>query len=248
MAHTITLHHLNASRSNRIFWVLEELNLPYKVQVHFRLPTKRAPPSLKQVSPLGRAPALELDGDLLTESAYIVHTLLSLPEVQKAAKDGEIDVQTENTKDDIFWSHFAEGSQLNLLQAIGTIGATSQVWRKGGLPGLPELSEEQKSGIEKYSGWLTTIFFKDAAQNTFDLAESFLEKQDTIFFSGTNKPGEGDFMMFFAIHSLFDSTWTGLNFNVGPNLKKWHETVLARPAAQRALEREKKEEQNKSRI
>lgn len=31
---TITLHHLRASRSARIFWVLEELGLQYDVAVH----------------------------------------------------------------------------------------------------------------------------------------------------------------------------------------------------------------------
>lgn len=31
---TITLHHLRASRSARIFWVLEELGLSYDVAVH----------------------------------------------------------------------------------------------------------------------------------------------------------------------------------------------------------------------
>jgi glutathione S-transferase len=31
---SITLHHLRASRSARIFWVLEELGLKYDVSVH----------------------------------------------------------------------------------------------------------------------------------------------------------------------------------------------------------------------
>ncbi|OWZ31803.1 glutathione transferase [Cryptococcus neoformans C23] len=244
MPHQIILHHLNNSRSDRIFWTLEELNLPYDVQVHFRLPTRSAPPSLHKVSPLGRAPALILDGRLLTESAYIIHTLLSLPEVQQAAQKGEIDVQVENTNDDVFWSHFAEASMMNLLQGMATVGATSQGWLSGKVPGLPELSEDEKKGIQKYSSWVQDGYFRPNIQSPIDFAENFLAKQDAPFFSGTSKPGEGDFMMFFAINSLLGGSRADMGFKVGPNLKKWYDIVLSRPAGKKALERLKQEEES----
>ena len=46
---TIIVHHLNNSRSQRILWLLEELNLPYEIRHHardafarrFRAPTWR---------------------------------------------------------------------------------------------------------------------------------------------------------------------------------------------------------------
>ncbi|WWD22094.1 hypothetical protein CI109_106583 [Kwoniella shandongensis] len=246
MTPSITLHHLNVSRSDRIFWLLEELKLPYNVQVHFRLPTRSAPPSLHAIAPLGRAPALLLDDELLTESAYIIHTLLSLPEVQDAAKKGEIDVQVENTKDDLFWSHFSEGSMMNLFQAGAIVGATGQGWTQGGL--VKGLSDEEKKGIEKYSGWVVNAYLKPQQQSTIDLAEGFLAKGNK-WFSGTDKPGESDFMFFFIINSLLGGTRKDAGYNIGPALRKWYETVMARPAAQKALQRLKDEEEKaKSKI
>jgi len=71
----ITLHHLNFSRSTRVIWLLEELGLDYKLVKHDRDQNFRAPPSLAEVHPLGRAPVL-VEGDLvLAESGAILRYL-----------------------------------------------------------------------------------------------------------------------------------------------------------------------------
>ena len=51
---TLTVHHLDNSRSQRVLWLLEELGLPYEI-VHYRRDPKTmlAPPSLRQVHALG---------------------------------------------------------------------------------------------------------------------------------------------------------------------------------------------------
>lgn len=68
----LTLHHLEASRSSRILWLLEALRLEYELVTHKRGPDLRASADLKQVHPLGKAPIL-VDGDLvLVESATIL--------------------------------------------------------------------------------------------------------------------------------------------------------------------------------
>ncbi len=47
----ITLHHLENSRSQRVLWLLEELQLPYEIKRYARDPkTMLAPPELKQVT------------------------------------------------------------------------------------------------------------------------------------------------------------------------------------------------------
>ncbi len=73
----IELHHLNESRSRRISWLLEELELPYELIQHRRDPqTNLAPVSLEAVHPLGKAPVLR-DGDLvLIESGAIIDYLI----------------------------------------------------------------------------------------------------------------------------------------------------------------------------
>lgn len=69
---SITVHHLNQSRSQRILWLLEELGLTYEVVRCQRNPgTMLAPPELKRIHPLGKSPVVTLDGEVLTESGAI---------------------------------------------------------------------------------------------------------------------------------------------------------------------------------
>ncbi len=72
----IIVHHLEASRSQRVLWLLEELGLPYEIKHYKRDPrTRLAPPELKQVHPLGKSPVIT-DGDLvLAESGAILEYL-----------------------------------------------------------------------------------------------------------------------------------------------------------------------------
>lgn len=73
----IELHHLHASRSRRITWLLEELGLEYKLVQYERDPvTHLAPPELARIHPLGKAPVLCDDGQVLIESGAIVDYLV----------------------------------------------------------------------------------------------------------------------------------------------------------------------------
>ena len=61
---TITVLHLNESRSQRVLLLLEELGVPYEVRRYERnRKTMLAPDALKSVHPLGKSP-LVVDGDL----------------------------------------------------------------------------------------------------------------------------------------------------------------------------------------
>src|SRR5688572_33091044 len=73
---TITVHHLNNSRSQRVLWLLEELGLEYEVKRYQRNPqTMLAPPELRAVHPLGKSPVITDDsasgGVTLAESGAI---------------------------------------------------------------------------------------------------------------------------------------------------------------------------------
>src|SRR6185369_13492646 len=58
----IKVHHLNNSRSQRILWLLEELELPYEIVKYQRMEgIPLAPPELKQVHPLGKSPVITDD-------------------------------------------------------------------------------------------------------------------------------------------------------------------------------------------
>lgn len=68
----ITIHHLGVSQSDRIVWLMEELDLPYKLQWWDRGEDFLAPDGFRALHPAGTAPIIE-DGDLvLAESTAIV--------------------------------------------------------------------------------------------------------------------------------------------------------------------------------
>lgn len=71
----ITVHHLDNSRSQRILWLLEELELEYEIVFHKRHAIGFAPPELKDVHPLGKAPAVVLDGQVVAESGAAVELI-----------------------------------------------------------------------------------------------------------------------------------------------------------------------------
>ena len=75
---TLKLHHLNASRSQRIVWLLLELGVPHEIVHHTRdLTTRRGPADLAKIHPLGKSPLLEHDGLVIAETGAIAEYLLA---------------------------------------------------------------------------------------------------------------------------------------------------------------------------
>jgi glutathione S-transferase len=73
----LTIHHLTTSQSERVLWLCEELGLDYKLVRHERMPiTRLAPPSLREMTPMGTGPVME-DGDIvMSESGAIVEYII----------------------------------------------------------------------------------------------------------------------------------------------------------------------------
>jgi len=105
----LTVHHLNNSRSQRVLWLLEELNLNYEIKHYQRNPkTMLAPASLKKVHPLGKSP-LVTDGNIvLAESGAIIDYLVN------RYGNGKLKPKSESP-DALrysYWLHYAEGSAI----------------------------------------------------------------------------------------------------------------------------------------
>ena len=104
----IRVHHLNNSRSQRVLWLLEELNLPYEIVRYQRNKlTMLAPEALKHVHPLGKSPVIEDDGRTLAETGLIVEYLV----------DRHGPVLAPPRESDLYWRyrywlHYAEGSAM----------------------------------------------------------------------------------------------------------------------------------------
>ena len=105
----ITVHHLNESRSQRILWLLEELELPYEIKFHTRdAATRLAPPELKAVHPLGKSPVISDEHGTIIESGAIIDHLIRKHgggHLQPAADSADYEVYNQ-------WLHYAEGSAM----------------------------------------------------------------------------------------------------------------------------------------
>jgi glutathione S-transferase len=104
----IVVHHLNDSRSQRILWLMEELGLPYELKKYERLETRLAPPELKAIHPLGKAPVITDDGRTVFESGAIVDYLIRRYGKGKLQPDPA----TPAYDDYQMWLHYAEGSAM----------------------------------------------------------------------------------------------------------------------------------------
>lgn len=102
----LTVYHLGISQSDRIIWLLEELGVPYRMEVFTRQSTGYAPDELKAIHPLGRAPVIRDGGITLAESGAIVEYLCH------RHGHGRLWVApaASNYPDFLFWFHLAPGT------------------------------------------------------------------------------------------------------------------------------------------
>ncbi len=105
----LVVHHLNDSRSQRVLWLLEELELPYVIAQHQRdAVTRLAPPELAAIHPLGKSPVV-VDGDqTIIESGAIIDFII------RRHGGGRLQPETFSPAYDTYqqWLHYAEGSAM----------------------------------------------------------------------------------------------------------------------------------------
>ncbi len=174
---SIILHHLNASRSFRILWLLEEINQPYELKSYFRdKTTNLAPQELKNIHPLGKSPVIELNGKVIAESGAIVEILIEkfAPQLMPA-KD------SDSYLDYLQWVHFSESSAMvpYLLNIFNSI--------------------ELKNGTQ-------LKFLDQYAQTELNKVFSYLDQQlvGKKFLVGDCLTG-ADFMIGFVVYGLINS-------------------------------------------
>jgi glutathione S-transferase len=131
----IVVHHLNDSRSQRILWLLEELELPYEIKHYARDATTRlAPPELKAIHPLGKSPVVTEGEATVIESGAIVDYIL------RHHGGGRLQPDRTTPAYDVYqqWLHYSEGSAmlpLMLFMYVGRLG-------EAGAPLQPRLEGE----------------------------------------------------------------------------------------------------------
>ncbi len=209
---TITVHHLEHSRSVRALWLLEELGLDYELRRYARNKRFRAPPELAEVHPLGRAPVVEVDGKKLAESGAIIEYFADR---EAKLRPSEPDALLEYR----FFLHYAEGSAMPplLVQLIVDRVRSSPVPFF-----LKPVTKKIASGVEE-------AFTREAIATHFGFVNDTLGRRP--YFAGDEFSG-ADIQMYYAVEaarSRQPAHW--------PHIDAWLERVTARDAFVRALDK-----------
>lgn len=213
----ITLHHLNNSRSQRVLWLLEELELPYEIKLYQRDPkTMLAPPALRQIHPLGKSPVITDDGLTIAESGAIVEYLI------ERYADGKF-IPAHGTPERLryrYWLHYAEGSAMPLLLLQLIFSRLPQA--------VPALIRPIARLI---AGGFRQKFLSPQLARHLQYLEDELAQGG--WFAGDSFTA-ADIQMSFVVEGL--RSRGGLDARY-PHLLRYLEAIHARPAYQRALER-----------
>ncbi|MFP5392559.1 MAG: glutathione S-transferase [Gammaproteobacteria bacterium] len=214
----ITVHHLNNSRSQRILWLLEELDLEYEIKKYQRNPKNMlAPPELRAVHPLGKSPVIEDGGTVVAESGAIIEYLI------ERYGNGRL-APAPGTPDKLrytYWLHFAEGSAMPpLLMKL--------VFDRVENGRMPFFVKPIARGIARKvkGGFVQPQIDAQLAYMESELAKS-------SWFAG-EAFSAADIQLSFVLEAA--SARGGLDQRY-PKLSAWLERIHARPAYQRALER-----------
>ena len=200
----IVIHHLEKSRSSRIIWALEELGLDYKIEYYKRSPTFVAPPELRKIHPLGKAPILTDDGVAYAESGAILEYL--------RLQYGH--TQPKNIHQYSFWLHYAEGSLMPLFVFKLVLGLVT--------PKVPFLI---RPVAQKITQGIEQSFIEPRLKDHIEYVEHFLGEHDYM----ADEFSFADIQMAFPLKVL--STRTQLDI---PNILNYLKRLEERPAYRRA--------------
>ncbi|PWN51652.1 thioredoxin-like protein [Violaceomyces palustris] len=222
---TIIVHHLNNSRSQRVLWLLEELEIPYEIRHYQRGADKRAPKELYQVHPLGKSPVITDDnrqGKVIAESGAIVEYL-----VRNYGQGKAVVKDQERLDEDVFFSHFAEGSLMPalVLKLIFGIIPTQ----------APFLV---KPLVKAICGGVEQAFVNPEVNSKIKFVGDELETRGggKQWLAGGDKDGNptaADYQMAFPLEAAV----AGRVKDLPQSIKNYVEMIHSRPAYKRALEK-----------
>jgi glutathione S-transferase len=107
----VTIYHLEGRRSERIVWLMEELQLPYKLEFK-RGDLMGSMATIRAINPtVPMAPTVKYGDQILVESGAIIETILErhAPGILRPALD------SADYPHHLMWMHYAEGSLASRL-------------------------------------------------------------------------------------------------------------------------------------
>ena len=213
----ITVHHLEHSRSQRILWLLEELGVDYEIKQYERDPeTRLAPPEMRDIHPLGKAPLIT-DGEVtIAESGAIIEYLVAKYD------DGTLR-PAEGTNERLaytYWLHYAEGTFAPLM-------LVSLLMARIESAPLPFFLKPVARGI---AGKIRESYLDQNVKRNLDFIELTLSKSS--WFCG-DRLTAADIQMSFAV----EAAEARVDMSNYPGIAGFLERMRARPAYQAAVEK-----------
>ncbi|RDW68082.1 hypothetical protein BP6252_09478 [Coleophoma cylindrospora] len=210
-----TLHHLNDSQSQRILWLLEELDIPYNLVLYERNPASdpvapyQAPAALKATGPYGRSPLLVAgaqDGHRYIPESHAIVTYLLRTFDSDGKKLGHADWIRDEILCSLIATSLSRANYCVLMLDFGIIkNGTKDIMDIPGLHAtLTHFERELKEGGGKW-------------------------------FMG-DRPGRPDFLAEFALTTAKARKWVDYEKDF-PALNAWLTMVYERPAWKRAMEK-----------
>ena len=215
----ITVHHLENSRSQRVLWLLEELEMPHEVKRYERdRKTSLAPPDLLKVHPLGKSPVITDGAITVAETGAIVEYLVDKAGGALRPEPGSADQRRYS-----YWTHFAEGSAMPpLVMAL--------VFQKLRTAPMPFFARPIARAI-------ADKVMQGFVQPNLDRNLAFMDSElsDRGWFAGRSFSA-ADVMMSFPVEAALLRSGRDATARA-PRLADFLERIRKRPAWQRALER-----------
>ncbi len=201
----ITIHHLGVSQSDRVVWLLEELDTPYELKWYNRGEDFLAPPDYRALHPVGTAPIIT-DGDLvMAESTAIVEYL------SQRYGGGCLSVAPDDPEypNDLYWMQFNNNFQSVLFMKMA--------YQAGG-------------GDLAAGGQVVDVMLR-REEGLYTYLEQRLGESD---FLGAERFTCADIMSMFNLTSLEMLGARPIDDSL-PNTRAYVERIAARPAYQKAM-------------
>ncbi len=202
----LTLFHAPLTRSTRVRWLLEELDVPHDLRTIDFFSDERSTPEFRALSPLGRLPVIQ-DGDfVLFESGAIVEYLLE----EHGSGRFQPGSSPKERAPMLQWIHWGESTILPAMDKILEHAIVRPPDQR-----VASVAEEGRVQTGECLDVLETQLAKTKEKGGYLLGE----------LTGA------DFVMFYGV---WFSELLGETDN-RPNLKAYYDTFMARPKFQKAM-------------
>lgn len=201
----ITIHHLGVSQSDRVVWLMEELDKPYELKWYNRGEDFLAPPEFRALHPVGTAPIIE-DGELVMAESTAIVEYLSQRYGGGCLSVGPDDPAYPHY---LYWMQFNNNFQSALFMKMAF----------------------QAGGGDLAAGGQVVDVMQRRENGLYNFLEQRLGESDYL---GADRFTCADIMSLFNLTSLELLGARAID-DLEPNTKAYVERVTARPAYQKAM-------------